>query len=85
MPVSSVNSGFGSNQSALKSMLPQRTRVQEALAASTPGDAAPAAPTEPLSAVASPGAPIHHANRVGVAAYLAIMTPQTSTSMRTEA
>jgi len=47
--------------------------------------ASPTAQTVPESGAASLGGPIHHANRVGVAAYIAIMNPQSSTSMRAEA
>jgi len=39
---------------------------------------------EPASSIGLP-APMPHANRVGVAAYLAVMNPAPAASMRTEA
>ena len=88
MSVSSVNSGFGSQQltqPALKNALPQRANAQATLSASAQADATPATPADPNSTVVSLGSPTRHANQVGVAAYAAIMNPQISTSMRTEA
>ncbi|MFI4939878.1 MAG: hypothetical protein ACHP7O_06000 [Burkholderiales bacterium] len=87
MSVSSVNAGFDANrftQPALKNGLPQRANIVPS-SASAPGDATPAGPVGPQSAVGSFAGPINHASRVGVAAYAAIMNPEVSTSMRTEA
>jgi hypothetical protein len=89
MPVSTVNSGLGPNQSALKSALPQRGNLPP-VADSDPANGGSAI----LSAIqesvvvnlgGSSGAPISHSIRVGVAAYVAIMNPRASASMRTEA
>jgi hypothetical protein len=86
MSVSSVNSGFSPNQTALKSAISQRADKSATLPINdAQSNQAAAAPVEG-STIVSLGAPIPHANKVGVAAYIAIMNPQTAaTSMRTEA
>lgn len=89
MPISTVNPGFGPNQftqSALKSALPQHANVTAAPKASASDGIPPNAQAAPESAAATNiGSVNRYANLVGVAAYAAIMNPQASTSMRTEA
>jgi len=99
MSVSSVNlgnSGLTSSQPALKSALPPRAGSQPGSSA-VPSASTSSATSESAvstnqtdqpgseSAIVSLGAPTMHANRVGVAAYVAIMNPPAAASMRTEA
>lgn len=89
MSVSTVNPGFGANQSALNIALSQRANVQPA-ADARPGNGGTAVPpglqeSAAVSLDGPAGLPIPHPIRVGVAAYAAIMNPQASASMRAEA
>jgi len=85
MSVSSVNLGVSPNQPAPKSATPQRADRQAALPSTTvQGTSATSDPVEE-SVKVSFGSSVALFNRVGVAAYNAVMNPQISTSMRTEA
>jgi hypothetical protein len=93
MPISSVNSGPGLKQVAQNAVMSPRTKA----ASAQPALEQAATPTAALTVTesvtngdatgnaATAGAPIPHPFRVGVAAYVAIMNPQSSTSMRVEA
>ncbi len=86
MPVSSVSSGFPPNQTAPKSAIPQRADKSTTLPASDAQSKPAAADSVEGSTIVRLGAPIPQSNKVGVAAYMAIMNPQTeATSMRVEA
>ena len=85
MSVSSVNSGFVPNQAALTNNIPQRTTGQPPFPATAEKSPEAATGQGTQTAIAGPGTPTPLANRVGVAAYVAIMNPQTPTSMRAEA
>ena len=87
MPVSSINAGIASGQPSLKGAMAQRAYQQE-LPTTMP--VAPGAPERVSTSApeSSPGnvyatAPI--GSQTGVAAYVAIMNPSFSTSMRIEA
>jgi hypothetical protein len=86
MSVSSVSTGLSPNQTALKSAIPQYAGKSTTLPASDAQSSPATADLMEGSTIVRLGAPISQANKVGVAAYMAIMNPQMeATSMRIEA
>lgn len=85
MSVSSVSSGFPPGQAASKGAISQPAAAQETPSVATEQNAIAVKERATESATVGLGGAIPHANRVGVAAYIAIMNPQIATSMRAEA
>jgi hypothetical protein len=89
MPVSSINSAFLPGQASLTGAMAQRAYRQEQLPIARTVNEATAIPATDEQAAAptstSVGATGPIGSQTGVAAYIAIMNPSASTSMRIEA